>query len=427
MNSLLQHWKIDESVLKKINIINLPNPEKIFSLGKINSTNIFIDQISKVETDSNVTISIQDKKYSLININNDTLELNNVDNIINAILDEVYYPKKRPSFGYFPFPYTKVPVKIRLTLFKILLKFKHDPKWPEWPIETSVDYLRSLFLNELTKAYKKPVKYIDFWPEKDFALLLTHDCDSETSYEWINYIRELEKAEGFTSSWNFVPKKYPFNKDIMNSLKQQGCEIGIHDYDHTANLPYRTKEEITQALDESLTILKEFEPKGFRSAQLQRTPEFLSLLSEKMLYDSSIPDTDIYSPVYFRNGACTVFPFFINKMVELPLTMQQDFRLKRMGMNPEQIFEAWKLKLDYIKKNHGLATLNIHPDDFIFGNKHYLQAYEKFLKYAKSLDPWNANPSDIANWWIERSQCTLKDGKIKGSKKARITEYTENI
>ncbi|HII15569.1 MAG TPA: hypothetical protein HA362_04620 [Nanoarchaeota archaeon] len=438
MNTLLEHWKIDQNSLKKIKLKNLGVPENISAMAKIEAEGMpewmkgddiicYITAAAAKSSYADVSLDISGKKYPLITAGNKTLELNNIDGIINAVLDEVYYPKKRPSFSYFPFPYTKIPVFIRLGLFKLLLKFKHDPGWPKWPIEKSIDAIRHLFMMGIAKACNHPVKYIDFWPKGRFALLLTHDCDSEASYRWIEYIREMEKSHGFTSSWNFVPKKYELDFTKIRLLKKEGCEIGIHDYDHTANLPYRSREEIAGAIDYGIKQLKEFNPNGFRSAQLQRTPEFMSILADKMAYDSSVPDTDIYSPVYFRNGACTIFPFFIKKMVELPLTLQQDFRLKRMGMSPVQIAEAWKLKLKYIHERGGLATMNVHPDDFIFGSEYYLKAYEDFLKHAEKLEPWNANPSDIAKWWHERCNASLKGGKVKGSKRARVAEFTEKI
>ncbi|MBU2637740.1 MAG: hypothetical protein KJ955_02105 [Nanoarchaeota archaeon] len=438
MNSLLRHWKPDSKVLEKVKIKEDKGTTKIAGFGQLKSQSLpewaeenirlYVSSVAEKEKGMYAGIDINGTAYSIIKTAPGKVELGNADGIINALLDEEYYPKKRPSYSYFPFPYTKIPVFARLFLFKVLLKFKKDPGFPAWPVEKSVEAIRHLFMGALSHAYGKPADYIGFWPKgQEFALLLTHDCDSETAFKWVEYIREMEKNYGFRSSWNIVPKKYYIDFQKLRYLKKEGCEIGIHDYDHTGSLPYLGREEIAKRISESKKLLSEFNPQGFRSALLNRNAEFLSVLAESMLYDSSIPDTDIYSPVYFRNGACTIYPFFIKSMVELPLSMQQDFRLKRMGMKPKQIAEAWKLKLDFIARVGGLATLNVHPDDFISGSEKYLNAYEDFMKYASKLNPWNEIPANAALWWKERDSAALKDGKIIGSKRVEIKSFAEKL
>ena len=81
--------------------------------------------------------------------------------------------------------------------------------------------------------------------------------------------------------------------------------------------------------------------------------------------------------------------------------MPQDFMLiHALKMKDKEILKLWKEKLNYIKKNNGMAVFNIHPDDYIFGGK--LELYKELLKYLSKESAWFALPNEIAKHWKER-------------------------
>jgi len=421
-------WKVPKKYLKNIEqvrgnkICNKVVKLKIKKNGLIpkwakNKSPLYIREYNNKKTKGDVyfddvcMLEIADKIY-----------INNFDGVISDLLYERYLDIKAPLFTKLPFPYHHIPLSVRNFLFNTLIKLKKDPLYPRWPIDSSVDLLRFLFLNSLKYYYKKPIPYIGFWPNKKFALVVAHDIETNFGYKNIDDFREIEKKYGIKSSWNIVAKRGKIDFNKLRRLKKEGCEIGSQGYNHDGKLPYLNEKKIRKRINFCLSKLKEFNVKGFRSPQLQRNERLLKILSNYFYYDSSVPDTELYSPIAVRNGTTTVFPFFVEKMVELPLTMPQDFYMKYIyKLDKNKVFEIWKNKIDYIREVGGLASFNIHPDSYISGNDEYLNLYEKILKYiSKFEDCWKSTPIEVAEWWNERDRSYIKDTRIKGSKRAKI-------
>ena len=59
------------------------------------------------------------------------------------------------------------------------------------------------------------------WPEnKKFAFILTHDVEFESGHDKSLQLMELEKRQGFQSSFYFVPELYPVSKNFINILNE---------------------------------------------------------------------------------------------------------------------------------------------------------------------------------------------------------------
>jgi len=436
LNTLENHWKIEEGVLNKIKINEFKDfvPSKNISLLEIKNnkllpkwakhkSKIFIPGYSaKYKEDDDAVLKINNKEISLLDIN-DNIYLNNFNKIIDSLLFEDYFKKKRPIFSKLPIPYYLIPFR-HILFRKLFYLGKKDIGFPDWPSDVSVELLRNLYVNAIKEKAKK-VPYIGFWPKGKFAVCLTHDCDSKSSFKNIEKIREIEKKYGFNSSWNVLSKKYKIDYNKLKQLEDDGCEIGVHGYSHDASLAFLPRKEIERRINYSIAKLNRFDIKGFRSPQLKRNRKFLNILSNYFLYDSSVPNSEYKSSLALRTGSCTVFPFFIGNMVEIPLTMPQDFTLiYTMKLSKNKIIKIWKEKIDLIRELNGLVCFNTHPDNHLIGNNKYLEIYEEILKYlSKFEDSWNVLPSEIAEWWKERSYSELKGKKIIGSDRAKI----ENI
>ncbi len=433
LNSLEGHWKLQEGILKKVYIKEFEDfiANKTISVLKIKNnkllpkwakseSKIFIPGYSaKYKEDADVLLKLNDVEVSLLDIN-ESIYLNNFNRIIDSLLFEDYFKKKRPIFSKLPIPYYLIPFR-HILFRKFFYLGKKDTKFPDWPTDVSVELLRNLYINAIKQKLGKKIPYIGFWPKGRFAVCLTHDSDSKSSFKNIDKIREIEKRYGFNSSWNVLSKRYKMDYKKLKQLVNDGCEIGIHGYTHDASLAFLPRKEIERRINYSISKLNRFEVEGFRSPQLKRNRRFLNLLANYFLYDSSVPNSEYKSSLALRTGSCSVFPFFIRNMVEIPLTMPQDFTLiYTMKFSKNKILKIWKEKIDLIRQMNGLVCFNTHPDDYLIGNDKYLDIYEEILKYLSKQDSWNALPREIAEWWKERFSCELKGKKIIGSDRAKI-------
>jgi hypothetical protein len=71
-----------------------------------------------------------------------------------------------------------------------------------------------------------------------------------------------------------------------------------------------------------------------------------------------------------------------------------------LGFKPDQIFEIWKAKIEWIRKIGGIAHTVTHAESYYSGNKGMLGAYERLLSFiSEDTDSWMASPGELALWW----------------------------
>jgi hypothetical protein len=198
-----------------------------------------------------------------------------------------------------------------------------------------------------------------------------------------------------------VPERYPIDWKIVEKLRTEGFEIGIHGLEHDGRL-FESRKIFERRVKKIQQYAKEWGAVGFRSPSTLRKVEWMSEL--ELEYDSSFPDTDPYEPQ--AGGCCTIWPFFIGKLVELPITMPQDHTIfEILGHNDISI---WKKKADWIEWNSGLVLIDVHPDYMLSDER--LRLYESLLVYMKGKSNMcHALPKDIATWWRERNSSRLRN------------------
>ena len=84
-------------------------------------------------------------------------------------------------------------------------------------------------------------------------------------------------------------------------------------------------------------------------------------------YDCSVPHSDPYEPQ--PGGCCSLWPFFLGSLVELPYTLPQDhtlFTLLRAGS-----VDLWLSQVDAIEQRFGLVQCLSHPDPGYFSDGHF--------------------------------------------------------
>lgn len=246
------------------------------------------------------------------------------------------------------------------------------------------------------------------WPErKKFALILTHDVDTQKGHDNCHLLAETEERLGFRSSFNFVAEDYNISADMLNNLRAKGFEIGLHSIHHKN--PFKSKRQFQELAIKINRYLKEWNAVGFRSPSMYHNLEWTHDLNIE--YDASTFDIDPFEPQ--PDGVGTIFPFWVaggngwRGYVELPYTLPQDFLLYIL-MQQKNI-DIWKKKLNWVVDHGGMVLFISHPDYMDFSNSntsHYENYpacyYEEFLNYIKTEykdQYWHALPKDVARFW----------------------------
>ena len=98
-----------------------------------------------------------------------------------------------------------IPRKMQILLRRRLINFFLHSHRDVWPIDP--------------KSSGPPEDWTG-WPEnKKFALILTHDIDTQAGHDNCHFMAEVEKRLGFRSSFNFVAEDYQISNELINSLK----------------------------------------------------------------------------------------------------------------------------------------------------------------------------------------------------------------
>jgi peptidoglycan/xylan/chitin deacetylase (PgdA/CDA1 family) len=253
---------------------------------------------------------------------------------------------------------------------------------------------------------KRPPQNWQGWPDgKKFALVLTHDVDTQQGHDNSHHLADIEERMGFRSSFNFVAEDFKLSKNLLNDLKTRGFEVGVHSIHHVN--PFKSRNKFPEIASKINHYLKEWDVVGFRSPSMYHNLDLVHHLNIE--YDASTFDTDPFEPQ--PDGVGTIFPFWVPGRdgrpgyVELPYTLPQDFLL--FVLMRENNIDIWKKKLHWIAENGGMALFISHPDYIDFNStSHYekypVRYYEDFLTHIKTKyegQYWHALPRDVARWW----------------------------
>ena len=213
------------------------------------------------------------------------------------------------------------------------------------------------------------------------------------------------------------------NPSLFRYLQNLGVEFAIHGYLHIdySNMDNRIlvdhlkcAKEIFKSYNISFT--------GFRYPYLCKDQTKIDLLAESNFeWDSSqvvswyLSNKDILPENMWQNyqrilatyqpednETCFTLPYFINKMVELPVVVPDDeILIERLRLNDgEQLRSIWENMLHDTIRNREMMVLQVHPERF--------QNYRSALKHLLTLtnmraDIWCTPLGEIAKWWKERA------------------------
>ena len=303
-----------------------------------------------------------------------------------------------------------LPVRIRRYMQRAYLKGWQNLPLPHWPVDFTVDSLHEEFLRMTMVAQGlKRVPFIWFWPEgATSCLILTHDVESEAGLKFCSSLMDIDAAYGFRSSFQVVPEnRYQVPESFVDEIRVRGFEFNIHDLNHDGHL-FQEKSEFLARARKINEYARRYGALGFRSGAMYRNLDWYEAF--EFSYDMSVPNVAHLEPQ--RGGCCTVMPFFVGKILELPLTAAQDYSLFHV-LNAYSL-DLWKEQIESIQRRYGLLSFITHPDYLI--PRRARMVYESLLEYLrKDVEQnriWEALPREVDRWWRARAEMALvPDGK----------------
>jgi hypothetical protein len=316
-----------------------------------------------------------------------------------------------------------LPVSVRKYAQRVHAHGGKDVTFPHWPLDMSLDLLfKRLLLLGMESAGIDRLPFIWFWPDgHQAAVILTHDVETSEGRDFCSRLMSLNESYGLRASFQVVPeKRYSVHESFLDEIRQRGSEVNIHDLNHDGSL-FSKKEEFTRRAIKINEYGKRFGALGFRSAILYRNLEWMEALD--FVYDMSVPNSARLDPQ--RGGCCTVMPYFIGELVELPLTTIQDYSLFHVLGTHDM--ELWEGQIKSLISHHGLLSFLVHPDYVISNSAQnaYHQLLNRIRSCASEYDCWLPLPREVAQWWKQRHEMKLvKNGnrwEIQGRGAERAT------
>jgi hypothetical protein len=298
-----------------------------------------------------------------------------------------------------------LPVPLRRRMQKFRLRGWAEIPFPRWPVDRTVeDLMEALLLVSLQAQAIERIPFIWFWPDgSPSCVIVTHDVEELAGRDYCTKLMDLNDSAGIKSSFQIVPEeRYPVPDSFLDEIRQRGFEVNIHDLNHDGSL-YRERKIFLERAQRINQYGKKFRAVGFRSGALYRNADWYGALD--FSYDLSVPNVGHLEAQ--QGGCCTVMPFFVGNVLQLPLTTTQDYSLFYI-FNIYSV-ELWKKQIELITEKHGLITFLIHPD-YIIENR-ARDTYQNLLEYLARMrsdgKTWLALPREVSDWCRQRRQMKL--------------------
>jgi hypothetical protein len=322
-----------------------------------------------------------------------------------------------------------LPVAVRKHLQRLRLRKWEEIPFPHWPVDRTVDDLMEKALALLMQAGDvRQIPFIWFWPDgAPSCALMTHDVETEAGVELCSKLMDIDEAFGIPASFQVVPEeRYQVQPAFLDSLRSRGYEVVVHDLNHDGYL-FRSRRHFAERVSKINAYGKQFGATGFRAGILYRNQSWFDLLDFE--YDMSVPNVAHLDPQ--RGGCCTVMPYFVGKILELPVTTTQDYSV--FHILGDYSTKLWERQIEMIMEKHGLISVIAHPD-YLAGEREK-SLYEALLGHLTQLRAsrqlWIATPGEVNRWWRQRAEMEIVEvnGKLQiegpGKERAQIAYATE--
>jgi len=338
------------------------------------------------------------------------------------------YEALQKKFYYLLRPFTNLAMRKRIQ--KLRSRNWSKRGFPCWPLDVTVENVCERLLSLSIKAQAVDrVPFVWFWPGgARGCVLMTHDVENEAGRDLCSDLMDLDDSFGIKASFQIVPeKRYAVSPKFVETIRNRGFEVGIQDLNHDGRL-FDDHDEFRRRAAIINRYGKEYEANGFRAAVLYRKPEWYDSLN--FSFDMSIPNVAHLDAQ--RGGCCTVMPYFIGNILELPVTTSQDYAL--FHLLDQRSIDLWKVQIELILEKCGMASFIVHPDYVMEPDTK--SVYEALLAYLRNLRKkkqiWFALPSDIDSWWRARSKMSVikhnNSWRIEGEEADRaVLAYAKNV
>jgi len=426
--TLTEYYRVPESLIGRISVPNLSGPAGFFSLGPhaicYGQCESGVSPVPKdlAGYDASGRISVVD---STVCLPFDPQQV--VDNLRRERYESKLTPQKDRFVSqqlvrkcYYAVR-ELLPVSIRRHMQRAYFSDWKSRPFPAWPVDFSVDTLHEKLLRfsmEASGVQRMP--FIWFWPQgATSCLIMTHDVETAEGRDFTSQLMEIDESYGIRASFQVIPeKRYEVSDEYVREIKRRQFEFNIHDLNHDGQL-YQDRQEFLRRAAAINAYVRKYDARGFRAGAMYRNLDWYDAF--EFSYDMSVPNVAHLEPK--RGGCCTVMPFFVGRILELPLTAAQDYSLFHI-LNDYSI-DVWRKQLAMIRQRNGLMSFIAHPDYLI--ERRARAVYEALLDHLRQMitheHVWAALPCEVDQWWRARSQMKLveKGGhwEIEGPDKGR--------
>lgn len=315
-------------------------------------------------------------------------------------------------------------VSVRRHFQRSWLKGWADRPFPQWPVDRTVDQMFETLMGlTLQRSSQARIPFVWFWPDgKSSCAIMTHDVETRSGLDFTRQLMDLDESFGMYSSFQLIPEaRYVTTKDVLSLIRDRGFEVNVHDLKHDGHL----FEDQNRFLESAARINEHavrFGSQGFRSGALYRNQDWYSAFT--FSYDMSVPSVGHLDPQ--PGGCCTVMPYFVGNILELPVTTIQDYSL--FHVLGTYSLDLWRQQIANIRQQHGLISFIVHPD--YLETPQARSTYTGLLGYLKELRTeaglWTVLPKEVDSWWRQRNKMRVvaqdNGWRIEGagSERARI-------
>jgi hypothetical protein len=296
-------------------------------------------------------------------------------------------------------------VAVRRHLQKIRLSGWERIPFPSWPVDMTVEtIMRTALATAARQQGVRKVPFVWFWPDGAQACaLMTHDVEGPEGARFCSELMDIDDSYGIKAAFQLVPEGRSGNtRALREQIRGRGFEVNLHDLNHDGYL-FDNREQFADRAAQINRYAREFECRGFRSGAMYREQRWFEAF--EFSYDMSVPNVAHLEPQ--RGGCCTVMPYFVGDILELPSTMIQDYSL--FYILQDYSIGLWRQQCERILRQNGLMTFITHPDYLL--EPRAREVYRQLLGYLRELrkasNVWTTLPGQVDRWWRDRSQMRL--------------------
>ena len=314
-----------------------------------------------------------------------------------------------------------LPTSVRKHLQRMALRGWDRAQFPGWPVDQSVDRLFEQMMCAAIRANPdERIPFIWFWPDGNSSCaIMTHDVETSVGRDFCSTLMDLDDSFGIKASFQLIPQvRYELSEPFLQSFRARGFEINVHDFNHDGDL-FRSREEFLRRVARINEYGQKFGAVGYRSGVLYRNLNWYEFFD--YAYDMSVPNVGHLDPQH--GGCCTAKPYFIGKILEIPVTATQDYTL--FNILGHYSMDLWERQIELILEHNGLISFIVHPDYLVHERPRsvFLSLLARLAELRRDSRMWIPLPRELNDWWRNRNEMRLiKQGsswQIEGPEKHR--------